>query len=282
MERLISIVLPIYNGERYMQESIDSVCAQTYANWELLIMDDGSTDATASIASEYEVKDPRIHYYRNSQNIGLPKILNRGFSLAHGEYLTWTSDDNYYYPTALEVMCNVLEEKNKDFVFAAYDVIDANGAIIDCIRPSGSFRSMITGYNPVGACFMYSRKAYEATGEYDPNLALVEDFDYWQRIFMKFESVCVRDTLYAYRRHDGTLTSTMKKESFYRTLEKCLLKNRPGFGKLDCLASCFFYQRLYDCRKNLNEDGRLYHRKYQFYWVLSLGVRVLNKLREVL
>ncbi|MBD5133781.1 MAG: glycosyltransferase family 2 protein [Clostridiales bacterium] len=282
MERLISIVLPIYNGERYMRESIDSICAQTYANWELLIVDDGSTDATASIAGEYAGKDPHIHYYKNPQNMGLPKTLNRGFLLAHGEYLTWTSDDNYYYPTALEVMCNVLERENKDLVFASYDVIDENGTIVDCIRPSSSFRNIITGWNPVGACFMYSRKAYEATGEYDPDLPLVEDFDYWQRIFMKFEPAAIYDTLYAYRHHGATLTSTMKKEVFYRTLEKCLLKNRPGFGKLDCLSSCYFYQRLYDCQKNLNEDGRLYRWKYQFYWVLSLGPRVLNRLREAL
>ena len=102
MDDLISIVLPIYNGEKYMKQSIDSVINQTYANWELLIVDDGSTDNTAAIAREYAEKDNRIKYYKNPQNMRLPKTLNRGFSLATGDYLTWTSDDNYYYPTALE------------------------------------------------------------------------------------------------------------------------------------------------------------------------------------
>ena len=101
MESLISIVLPIYNGEKYMRKSIDSVLAQTYANWELLIVDDGSTDNTAIIAQEYAANDSRIRYYKNSENMRLPKTLNRGFSLAWGDFLTWTSDDNYYYPTAL-------------------------------------------------------------------------------------------------------------------------------------------------------------------------------------
>ena len=104
MDDLISIVLPIYNGEKYMKQSIDSVINQTYANWELLIVDDGSTDNTAAIAREYAEKDNRIKYYKNPQNMRLPKTLNRGFSLATGDYLTWTSDDNYYYPTALEIM----------------------------------------------------------------------------------------------------------------------------------------------------------------------------------
>ena len=108
MDDLISIVLPIYNGEKYMKQSIDSVINQTYANWELLIVDDGSTDNTAAIAREYAEKDNRIKYYKNPQNMRLPKTLNRGFSLATGDYLTWTSDDNYYYPTALEKMYTTL------------------------------------------------------------------------------------------------------------------------------------------------------------------------------
>ena len=71
MDDLISIVLPIYNGEKYMKQSIDSVINQTYANWELLIVDDGSTDNTAAIAREYGEKDNRIKYYKNPQNMRL-------------------------------------------------------------------------------------------------------------------------------------------------------------------------------------------------------------------
>ena len=88
MESLISIVLPIYNGEKYMRKSIDSVLAQTYANWELLIIDDGSTDNTAIIAQEYAANGSRIRYYKNPENMRLPKTLNRGFSLARGDFLT--------------------------------------------------------------------------------------------------------------------------------------------------------------------------------------------------
>ena len=84
MKDLISVVLPVYNGEKYLRESIDSVIAQTYQNWELLIVDDCSTDSTALIAKEYAEKDSRIHYYLNEKNLRLPRNLNRGFSLAKG------------------------------------------------------------------------------------------------------------------------------------------------------------------------------------------------------
>ena len=80
MNDLISIVLPVYNGAKYLRESIDSVLAQTYTNWELLIVDDCSGDETPEIAREYAEKDPRIHYYRNEQNLRLPRNLNKGFS----------------------------------------------------------------------------------------------------------------------------------------------------------------------------------------------------------
>ena len=108
MNNLISIVLPVYNGERFLRESIDSVLAQTYTNWELLIVDDCSTDNTAAIVHEYVQKDSRVQYYKNEKNLRLPRNLNRGFSLARGDYLTWTSDDNVFWPTALEKMYNAL------------------------------------------------------------------------------------------------------------------------------------------------------------------------------
>ena len=171
MNQLISIILPIYNGEKYMRLSIDSVISQTYQNWELLIVDDGSTDRTAEIALEYAQKDPRIQYHKNPQNMRLPRTLNRGFSLAKGAYLTWTSDDNYYYPTALEKMCHALEHQGKHFAFASCDVINENGDIVEVIAVNPGSGKIIVGHNTVGACFLYSRLAYDTVGEYDPESA---------------------------------------------------------------------------------------------------------------
>jgi len=119
MSKLISIVLPVYNGARFLRESIDSVLNQTYTNWELLILDDCSTDETPSIAQEYAEKDSRIFYYRNERNLRLPGNLNRGFSLAKGDYLTWTSDDNRYRPTALEKMLHAQHIASPKEVFLA-------------------------------------------------------------------------------------------------------------------------------------------------------------------
>ena len=110
MNDLISVILPVYNGERFLAQSIESVIAQKYDNWELVILDDCSTDATPNIIQKYAKEDKRIKYYRNEQNLKLPGNLNKGFSIAKGSYLTWTSDDNKYRDNALEKMYNVIQD----------------------------------------------------------------------------------------------------------------------------------------------------------------------------
>lgn len=288
MNDLISIVLPVYNGATYLRESIDSVLSQTYTNWELLILDDCSTDETPIIAREYVEKDDRIRYFRNEQNLRLPRNLNKGFSLASGEFLTWTSDDNRYRPTALERMYNALKQNPEaQFAFASCRIIDGTGKEVEYIMVDQGSKKGIVGSDTVGACFMYTRKAYEAVGEYDPEMILVEDYDYWQRIFMRFETVAIEDILYDYRWHDGALTSTMRKDQFNTNLEKMLLKNISGFGKLDLLQKYYFYRGLYICRKNLGDQKNPYEAKYRplriwYYWTHQVPAGLKRRLKKII
>lgn len=284
MTDLISIVLPVYNGEKYLKSSIDSIVNQTYSNWELLILDDCSTDATSSIADEYTQKDERIKYFRNEQNLMLPRNLNKGFSLAKGDYLTWTSDDNLYLPTALEKMLGALRKNTTaQFAFASCRIIDENDNEIEYITVSEESKKSIVGSNGVGACFLYTRKVYEEIGDYDPQYALVEDFDYWQRVFQKFDTVCIPEILYKYRYHDGALTSTMKQDIFLDTLEKVILKNRHGFGKLNNRSLYYYYAGLYNCRVKKQSENNPYKSKYRFYSSLYfLTYRVPNKIKRML
>src|SRR3990170_3452478 len=106
----VSIVLPTYNGEKYIRQSIDSCLNQTHENIELIIVDDCSIDNTPEIIKSY--KDSRVKSLRHDQNKFLPHALNTGFSNATGEYLTWTSDDNYYAKEAIEKMVSFLKNRN--------------------------------------------------------------------------------------------------------------------------------------------------------------------------
>lgn len=221
---MISIVLPVYNGEKYLAQSIESCIDQSFEDWELLIIDDCSSDSSAMIAQEFEKKDSRIHYYKNEVNLKLPRSLNRGFSLAKGKYLTWTSDDNYYRVDALKKMLYALQSRKADFVFAGSTVINGRDEVIERKTVSENPKHFIWHHNIVGACFMYSREVYQKTGEYDPNVFLCEDYDYWLRIFPRFRVVYVDEDLYVYRLHEKALTATHRPEQFLAT-EKVLLKN---------------------------------------------------------
>lgn len=283
MEDLISIVLPVFNGEQFLKESIESVLNQTYHNWELIIIDDGSTDLTPQIAHDYTNIDDRIHYYSNKTNMHLPRSLNRGFKLSKGEYLTWTSDDNRYLPDALERMHDELVNNKANFVFASCQVINEEGDVIEYMLTGQDCLCQIIGQNIVGACFMYTRNAYIEIGEYNPEYSLVEDFDYWQRIYAKFGAVVIEDILYEYRWHSKTLTNTMSKYTFYNTLEKMLLKNYLLFIKPDFKSKYYFYRALYKCRKCLDDKKNPYRRKYSLYsFYQFLTFRIPNKISKIL
>ncbi len=256
MNNLVSIVLPVYNGAKYLKKSIDSIIKQTYKNWELLILDDCSTDETPLISEEYVKSDDRIKYFRNEHNLKLPGNLNRGFSLSKGDYLTWTSDDNKFHTTAIEKMVTALQNSNNaQFVYASYNTIDENDNITDYYIVDKDYKNIIVGSNCIGACFMYTRAVYEKIGDYDLDLFLTEDFDYWQRILANFEAVSIKEILYDYRKHGANLSSTMKKEKFYTAYKKMLLKNLPSFGKLNIKQKFFFYNALNTCEKCLKSDG---------------------------
>ncbi len=201
---LISIVLPVYNGEAYLSESIQSILNQTYANFELIIVNDCSSDNTEQIVKDFISKDGRITLINNKENQRLPRTLNIGFNIAKGRYLTWTSDDNIYHPTALEKMLTYLKcHLNTGMVYTDMCLIDKDGKVIGkrTSKDNDYFK-----YNCIGACFLYKRECKEAVGEYNPERFLVEDYDYWLRISQKFKIGHIQEFLYDYRFHEKSLS----------------------------------------------------------------------------
>lgn len=112
----ISVIVPVYNVEKYLWECLDSVISQTFADLEIIVIDDGSTDGSLAIAKEYEAKDPRIHVYHQN-NIGLGETRNRGIGLATGKYLYCIDSDDFIDPDWLEALYNKAEETGADVVF---------------------------------------------------------------------------------------------------------------------------------------------------------------------
>jgi glycosyltransferase involved in cell wall biosynthesis len=222
---LISIVLPTYNGSRYLCEAVESCLRQTYPHWELILVDDASTDSTPDIIAEYAARDPRIRALRNPVNRKLPGSLNVGFAAARGEYFTWTSDDNCYRPQALAEMVAFLQANSDvDLVYTDYTIIDEDGSFVRNGYTGSPDELPLT--DVVGACFLYHHTVHEELAGYDEAMFLVEDYDFWLRASCSFRLQWLRKDLYIYRNHGGSLTATKQRQ--VRSMhEKCLMRNLP-------------------------------------------------------
>lgn len=179
---LVSVVLPTFNRAALIEAAVRNVLAQDYPNLELIVVNDGSTDATAELLArlERELADPRLRVI-TKENGRVPRALNSGFEQARGEYLTWTSDDNAYRPGAISAMVQALEhDRDAVLVFADVQLIELDGKRGEVIH-TGPVEDL-TWRNVVGGCFLYRREAAQKVGAYDPSMELVEDYDYWVRL----------------------------------------------------------------------------------------------------
>ena len=246
----ISIVLPTYNGEKYIRESIDSIIRQTFTDWELIIVNDCSTDGTQEIIDSYVKQDSRIKTIKNDINQKLPKSLNIGFNHVQGEYLTWTSDDNMYYPEALEVMNDYLNKNLKcPMVCSDMIVIDHKGEKVGDYVNYNDENIFLN--NCVGASFMYRKNVLKDVGEYDPERFLVEDYDYWLRIIFRYGKLgYINRPLYAYRVHERSLTKQKKKD-----IQDQLIKLKENYideiikrleGRKDLISQIYYEMRKKD------------------------------------
>lgn len=202
----VSIVMPVHNGARWLADAIESVLAQDFADFELILVDDASHDASPAIMAAAAARDPRVTLLRLDTNVGLPAALNHGFAAARGELHSWTSDDNLLRPHMFTRLVATLDaQTDADIVHADFTLIDDAGTQLGRSRV-GPIDRLLYGNN-VGACFLYRARVTEALGGYDTQLFGVEDYDFWLRAVLRFNFVTLHEDLYIYRKHGGSLTS---------------------------------------------------------------------------
>lgn len=229
----VSIVLPVYNGAKYISQSVESVISQTYQDWELIIVNDCSTDNTSDIIQKYADKDNRIKIINNDTNQKLPMSLNIGFRKASGQYFTWTSDDNLFKPNALSYMVDFLDKNTEfDFINCLFDIITEDGSVIGTSQDWYRARNIqeLMYYNNIGACFLYRSSAARKVGEYDTETFLAEDYDYWMRMAAIGDIYFSDQNLYKYRVHSKSLTA-QKKKKILSVVKKVKIKNIPALAK---------------------------------------------------
>ncbi|KAA2239143.1 glycosyltransferase [Chitinophaga agrisoli] len=251
MSPVVSIILPTYNGARFIRQSLDSCLAQTFRDIELIIVNDCSTDETPAIIKEYAQRDPRIKVINNATNQRLPASLNIGFSAASGRYYTWTSDDNYYAPDAIAKMVAVLEQQpDIDLVYADYYEVD-NDDKITGYRHFKDINDSVAMWDGCGACFLYKAAVHTRNKGYAVSTFLIEDYDFFLRasLHSKFYHLNNHE-LYYYRYHPASLTGTMA--SAVMDIQKIVVERQ-----LPLLM------------QHISErDQMLFYRKYAVYYAL--------------
>jgi len=184
----VTILMPVYNGERFLDEAVASVLGQDFADFEFVIVDDGSTDATAAMLRRWAVRDARVVIVTLPENRGIPVSLNLGLAIARGRYVARQDADDICLPGRLKKQVEVLDrEPDTVLVSAGYDLIDERGRRVG--REMRVELPEVTAYllhfsNAIGGHgqVMFRREAVAAAGDYDETLALSEDYDLWTRL----------------------------------------------------------------------------------------------------
>ena len=186
----ISVIIPLYNKEHYIEDTIKSVLAQTYSNWEAIIIDDGSTDSSAQIAQSFN--DPRIRFYKQT-NQGVSRTRNRGIELATGEYIAFLDADDQWMPNYLHTMNSLAEQYPNYSVFcSAHD-----GHYIHSL-PSGV--SVIDDHCKYPfiywtGCMLIKKEIFNEIGGFREGIQLGEDRDMWLRIACKYPTIYLNEEL---------------------------------------------------------------------------------------
>jgi glycosyltransferase involved in cell wall biosynthesis len=208
----ISICLPVYNGAQFLERAIESVLAQTHSDFELLIADDVSIDASAAIAQNYAAKDSRIIFWTNPKNVGLFANYNKCLERAQGKLIKPFAQDDLLYPKCLEILKSALDNNVKaSLVSCARDLIAADNFVIKKTRPFEADRQingrdvilwhLIQLSNWIGEPSTVMFSANNKGAGFNTNFYHFGDIEYWFRILENGNYVYVDQPLCAFRRH---------------------------------------------------------------------------------
>lgn len=205
MKDLVSIIMPSYNTAKFIAETIDSVLAQTYPHWELIIVDDCSTDNTDDVVAKYD--DPRIRYLKNEHNSGAAVSRNRALREAKGRWIAFLDSDDLWTPDKLEKQLAFMEKKNCFFSYTNYEEID---------EASNSLGVLVTGPKRINKLGMYTYCWPGClTVMYDANVVgLVQiadikknnDYAMWLKAICKADCYLLDEDLGFYRKRAGSIS----------------------------------------------------------------------------
>jgi glycosyltransferase involved in cell wall biosynthesis len=231
----VSVVMPVFNGEKFLKEAIDSILNQTFTDFEFIIVNDGSTDNTRNIIQNYN--DHRIKLLNNKSNLGISRAANIGIKASCGIYIARQDADDISMPERLEKEASFLDQnKNVGLVGTYYFVINENCKILNtikCLTKSIELRKKLLEGNQFGHGTTMFRKEYiDKIGVYREEFKLAEDFDFYLRISEIYDVANIPEPLYKWRLNIKSVSVAKKAlEDKYASLAIELAKERRQSGK---------------------------------------------------
>lgn len=224
MQPEVSVIMAVYNGAPYLRQAMESILNQTFSNFEFIIVDDGSTDGTWDILTEYVNRDQRIVLVPNKENTGLTKSLNKGLELAKGEYVARQDADDVSLPERFEKQVALLD-KHPEVVLVSCDieVINSEGCPVkkhqracdsDLVAWYLLFYNYVAGHSQV----MFSQKSAMNLGGYSENYYCCQDYELWCRLIKVGKVVILPEVLLQQRIHTKSISAKKKLEQEAYTL----------------------------------------------------------------
>lgn len=247
MKVKVSIIIPVYNAEKYLRECIESALNQTYKEIEIIAIDDGSTDSSLRILEEYSNKIEII----SKMNGGTASAMNVGIKKMNGDWFKWLSADDLLYPNAIKDLVDVtkkLENMENCILYSNYDIINANGEVIrQFIEPDYNTKNffelntiLLDHYIGNATTSLIHKSAFVRFGMFDEKVGFAEDYELWLRlcILNKFRLHLVPKILAKYRIHGTQLTTRKMGESLgnaekirIRILDQLDKKEKEAYSK---------------------------------------------------
>ena len=211
---LVSVIIPVYNGERYLSETIESVISQTEKNWEIIAVNDGSTDHSQALLEEFAKRDPGRIRIISVRNGGVSRARNIGVSAARGIYIAFLDQDDLWAPQKLQRQINMFfTNKSLGITFTNESIIDQQGSIIreKALKFGKKNRGNVfdhlifDNFIPISSVIL-EKKLFVEIGGFDPQFSLAEDYDFLLKVTQKVPVDFIDEPLLLYREHGESST----------------------------------------------------------------------------
>ncbi len=269
----VSVLMPVYNVQKYISEAIDSILNQTFNDFELIILDDCSEDETPSIIKAYN--DPRIIFHQNKHNLGLAENLNIGLKLAKGYYIARMDGDDISLSARLQTQVDFLEKHTDiDLCSCGMRMFGADNKTWIRDRDTEQVRITMMFYSAIlHASSVFRKESFEKNGLiYNQNAFPAEDYDLWSRAVFYCKLVNIPDVLYLYRIHNTQVTNNIKRsEAKCREIQlKYIHRALPTLSETDVIK--FVDGFIYNQQQNISE---IYNSKKE-------SIKIINSNNESL